>query len=202
MEGKTTSLIEQRVLAWTQRKTHWSPLEEEASNLGGSTARKKRRLKENLHPLLDSEGITVTKNEEKASMLNAFFSQSLRERCIILRVLSPLSWKIRMGSRSKSPQTKRKRSVTCYTSKTYTSLKGWGRSIQQYWGSWWKCLTRHFLSFISSPGWLGHPSWLDFGKCDLYVQERLWEGSRELQACKTDLSTRKGHGADYNQALV
>lgn len=68
-----------------------SPLKEEASNSGGSTTRNKRRLKENLHPPLDSKGIIVTKNEEKASVLNAFFSQSLRERCIILKVRCPLS---------------------------------------------------------------------------------------------------------------
>ena len=34
----------------------------------------KRRTKENLHPLLDAGGNLVTRDEEKAEMLNAFFA--------------------------------------------------------------------------------------------------------------------------------
>ena len=37
----------------------------------------KKRAKENLHPLLDARGNAVTKDEEKAEVLNAFFCQSL-----------------------------------------------------------------------------------------------------------------------------
>ena len=34
----------------------------------------KRRARENLHPLLDAEGSLVTKNQDKAEVLNAFFA--------------------------------------------------------------------------------------------------------------------------------
>ena len=34
----------------------------------------KRRTKENLHPLLDAGGNLVTRDEEKAEVLNAFFA--------------------------------------------------------------------------------------------------------------------------------
>ena len=37
----------------------------------------KRRTKENLHPLLDARGNLVTKDEEKAEVLNAAFALSL-----------------------------------------------------------------------------------------------------------------------------
>jgi len=34
----------------------------------------KRRAKENLHPLLDAEGKVVTKDQDEAEVLNAFFA--------------------------------------------------------------------------------------------------------------------------------
>ena len=75
----------------------------------------KRRAKENLHPLLDAEGNIVTEDEEKADVLNAFLLQSLIVRPAVVWVHSPLSWKTGMGSRMKSPLSKGKWLVTCYT---------------------------------------------------------------------------------------
>ena len=65
----------------------------------------KRRAKENLHPLLDAGGNTVTKAEEKAEVLNAFFASVFNSQItpVVLRVPSPLSWKTGMGSRMKHP---------------------------------------------------------------------------------------------------
>ncbi|KAK4810836.1 hypothetical protein QYF61_008808 [Mycteria americana] len=40
----------------------------------------KRRAKENLQPLVDGGGNTVTKDEEKAEVLNAFFSSVFNSR--------------------------------------------------------------------------------------------------------------------------
>lgn len=73
-----------------------------------------KRVKENLHPLLDAKGNIVTTVEEKAEVLSVFFA-SLVVRPFVLWVSSPLSWKTRMGSRMKPPQSKRKWSATCYT---------------------------------------------------------------------------------------
>lgn len=78
----------------------------------GSTTRNKRRVKENLHPLLDAVGIAVTKGGENIGVLSTFHPSVLRERCIVLKVLTLLSWKTRMGTRRQYRYSKRKWSMT------------------------------------------------------------------------------------------
>jgi len=64
--------------------------------------RNRRRPKENLHPLLDAGGNTVTKGEEKTEVLHACFS-SVIVRPVHLGVANTLSWKTGTGSRMKPP---------------------------------------------------------------------------------------------------
>lgn len=53
------------------------------------------------------------------------------------------------GEQNKSP-TVQEETATYFSTKTITNLRVQMGSTQVYWGSWWKCLPRHFLSFISS----------------------------------------------------
>lgn len=57
----------------------------------------KREAKENLHSSLYVTRNITTKGEEKAEILYVFFS-SVFNRTVILRVVSPLSWKQEWGA--------------------------------------------------------------------------------------------------------
>lgn len=63
----------------------------------------KRKVKENLHPLLGVEGNILTGDEEKAGILMLSLPQSLIVTPILLKIPSPLRWKPEMGSRMKTP---------------------------------------------------------------------------------------------------
>ena len=82
----------------------------------------KRRIRENLPPLLDAEGNIVTKDEEKAEVLNAYFASVLVELSVPW-TLSLMSWEMGRGSRMRSAQVKRRWSETCYTTWMHRSLQ-------------------------------------------------------------------------------
>ncbi|KAK4817083.1 LOW QUALITY PROTEIN: hypothetical protein QYF61_027914 [Mycteria americana] len=68
----------------------------------------KRRAKGNLHPLVGAGGDIVTKDEQKAEVLNAFFASVFNSKTSCSPGTQPLSWKTGTGSRMKPPESKGK----------------------------------------------------------------------------------------------
>ena len=64
---------------------------------------KKRRVKENLLPLLDAVENIISEDEEKLRFSILSLAMSVTVRLVILRVFSPLSWKTGVGNRMKHP---------------------------------------------------------------------------------------------------
>ena len=52
----------------------------------------KRRARENLHPLLDAEGNLVTKDQDKAEVLNAFVASVINSKTCYSLGKNPLCW--------------------------------------------------------------------------------------------------------------
>ncbi|KAK4814558.1 hypothetical protein QYF61_023757 [Mycteria americana] len=63
----------------------------------------KRRAKENLQPLADGGGNTVTKDEEKAEVLNAFFASVFNSRANCSLGTQPLELEVRDGDQNGAP---------------------------------------------------------------------------------------------------
>ncbi|KAK4810780.1 hypothetical protein QYF61_008752 [Mycteria americana] len=62
-----------------------------------------RRAKENLHPLLDGGGNTVTRDEEKAEVLNAFFASVFNSRADCSLGTQPREFEDRDGDQNGAP---------------------------------------------------------------------------------------------------
>lgn len=61
----------------------------------------KGRIKENLHSVMDVKGNVVTKDENQAEVLNAFFALAFISKVNIFQVPILLGWKIVTGSEMK-----------------------------------------------------------------------------------------------------
>jgi len=58
-------------------------------------------VKENLHPLLDAEGNMVTKNQDKAEVLNTFFATVFNSKTNCFLVTQPLALVDRGGQQNR-----------------------------------------------------------------------------------------------------
>jgi len=65
----------------------------------------KMRAEENLHQLLDAGADTVTKDEEKAEVLNAFFSSVFNSQTSYSQGIQPPEYEGRNGEQNKPPIT-------------------------------------------------------------------------------------------------
>lgn len=73
----------------------------------------KGRIKENLHSVMDVKGNVVTKDENQAEVLNAFFALAFISKVNIFQVPILPGWKIVTGSEMK-PIIQWKTVTNCY----------------------------------------------------------------------------------------
>jgi len=73
----------------------------------------KGRIKENLHSVMDVKGNVVTKDENQAEVLNAFFALAFISKVNIFQVPILLGWKIVTGSEM-NPIIECKTVTNCY----------------------------------------------------------------------------------------
>ena len=94
----------------------------------------------------------MTKDEEKAQVLNAFFASAFNSKLSCSVDTQPPELEHRDGEQNKAPTIQEeKASDQLHHSDTHAPMGQMG-STQGYRGSWQKWSPSHFPSFTSSPG--------------------------------------------------
>ncbi|KAK4806350.1 hypothetical protein QYF61_017219 [Mycteria americana] len=158
----------------------------------------KRRAKENLHPLSDAGGNVVTKDEEKAEVLNAFFASVFNSKTSCSQGTQPPELEDRDGEQNEAPITQGEMvSDPLHPLDTHKSMGPEGihpRVLREL----VEALTKP-LSVFYQQSWLSGEvpvDWRSASVTPIYRKGREG-GSAELQGCQSDLGAGEGYGADH-----
>ena len=91
----------------------------------------KKKPKENIYPLMDTEGNVATRDEEKAEVLNAFFASIFNSETSYPQGTLPPELEGKDGEQNIPPMIQEE-IVSCYAIWTLTSLWDQMGSIQEY----------------------------------------------------------------------
>ncbi|KAK4827846.1 LOW QUALITY PROTEIN: hypothetical protein QYF61_021983 [Mycteria americana] len=152
----------------------------------------KRTAKENLHPLLDVGGNIVTKDEEKAEVLNAFFASVFNSKTSCSPGTQPPELEDRDGEQSEAPIIQEEMVSDLLHHLDTNKSMGLGGMHPR--------VLRELVGVLTKPfSILYQQSWLtgEVSKCDAHLQEGLEGGLGELRACQSDLGAEEVYGADH-----
>ncbi|GAB0189178.1 hypothetical protein GRJ2_001383100 [Grus japonensis] len=140
-----------------------------------------------------NRGNIMTKDEEKAEVLNAFFASVFNGKTYCSQVIQPPELEDRDEEQNEAP---------IIQGETVTDLlHGLGTQVCGIHPGVLRDLVEVLakpLSIIYQQAWLTGVLPVDWRLANVYnLQEWLERGSRELQACQSDLSAMKGYGTDH-----